>query len=201
MIARLAGTLLEKSHSHAVIECGGIGFRASISLMTSEELPPAGHHAVLHTHLLVRDDGIELVGFSSPNERDVFLLLIAIPGIGTRTALNVLSAMTLGELQQAILANNLVQLQRIPGVGRKTAERLVLELREKIGGIPVPQSAAGEHGAVLGEALSAMVVLGYNRGQAEKALRSALEHIQQENIEPTVETLLKRALRIIHQSR
>lgn len=201
MIVRLAGILLEKSHAHAVIECGGVGYRASISLMTSEELPPAGHHAVLHTHLLVREDGIELVGFSSTSERDAFLLLIAIPGIGTRTALNVLSAMSLGELQHAILANNLVHLQRIPGIGRKTAERLVLELREKIGGISVPQPAAAEHGAVLTEAISAMVVLGYNRGQAEKALRSALEQIQEENIEPNMETLLKRALRIIHQSR
>lgn len=201
MIVRLEGTLLEKSPSHAVIACGGVGYRASISLVTSEQLPAVGERALLHTHLIVRDDGMELVGFATPSERDAFLLLTAIPGVGTRIALSILSTMSIGELQNAILTNNVLQLQRIPGVGRKTAERVALELREKIGAISLASEAGGGDSSILtSEALSAMVVLGYNRSLAEKALRSAVESCRQEGIEPSVEVLVKRALRILHQA-
>ncbi len=197
MIARLEGRLLEKSPSYAIVDCGGVGYRASISLTTSEALPPVGERAILHTHLLVREDGMELVGFATPSERDAFLLLTAIPGIGTRIALGILSALSVAELQHAILANNTLQLQRIPGVGRKTAERLVLELRERIGGIVPVSTTTDDSSVLLAESLSALLVLGYNRHVAEKALRTALEQCRQEEVPPTVEHLVKRALRII----
>lgn len=199
MIARLSGTLIEKSPSHIVVDCGGIGFRMSVSLTTSEQLPSVGEHAIVHTHLIVRDDGIELVGFATPSEREMFLLLIAIPGVGTRIALSILSAMSVAELQHAVLANNLVVLQRIPGVGKKTAERLVLELREKIASVSIEREGVGEFSLLLSEALQAMVVLGYNRAQAEKALRTAFETMRQQGQSPSVETLIKHALRILHQ--
>jgi Holliday junction DNA helicase RuvA len=197
MIVRLDGRLVEKSPSHAVIDCAGVGYRASISLNTSEALPPVGERTVLHTHLIVRDDGMELVGFATPSERDAFLMLTAIPGVGTRTALAILSSLSVRELQHAVLANNTVQLQRIPGVGRKTAERLVLELREPIVRL-VPETASdGDATLQFAEALSALTVLGYNRVVAEKALRTALEQCRQEQIVPNVELLVKRALRIV----
>lgn len=197
MIVRLDGRLVEKSPSHAVIDCAGVGYRASISLNTSEALPPVGERTVLHTHLIVRDDGMELVGFATPSEREAFLMLTAIPGVGTRTALAILSSLSVSDLQHAVLANNTVQLQRIPGVGRKTAERLVLELREPIVRL-VPETASDGDGTLqFAEALSALTVLGYSRVVAEKALRTALEQCRQEQIVPNVELLVKRALRIV----
>ncbi|MCX7930316.1 MAG: Holliday junction branch migration protein RuvA [Chlorobi bacterium] len=197
MIARLDGIVLEKSPSHVVVECNGIGFRISIPVSTSEVLPAIGQRTALHTHLLVREDAFELVGFATVGERDAFQLLITIPGVGVRTALGILSAMSVGQLQQAVLSNNIAQLQRIPGVGRKTAERLVLELRERIGAVEVKHSAVEEASLLLTEALSAMIVLGYNRQQAEKAIRVAFDDCRRDGIEPSLEVLVKRALRII----
>jgi Holliday junction DNA helicase RuvA len=197
MIVRLDGRLVEKSPSHAVIDCAGVGYRASISLNTSEALPPVGERTVLHTHLIVRDDGMELVGFATPSEREAFLMLTAIPGVGTRTALAILSSLSVRELQHAVLANNTVQLQRIPGVGRKTAERLVLELREPIVRLVPDTASDGDATLQFAEALSALTVLGYSRVVAEKALRTALEQCRQEQIVPNVELLVKRALRIV----
>jgi Holliday junction DNA helicase RuvA len=198
MIVRLEGILLEKSPASAVVDCNGVGYFANISLTTSEQLPHVGQRAVLHTHLIVRDDAMELVGFATPAERDVFLLLVGIPGVGMRTALSILSAMSVSQLQEAIVANNLPVLQRIPGVGRKTAERLVLELREKIGAIAPARD--GEVLPVLNEALRAMVVLGYNRNHAEKALRTAFDQCRAEGITPSVEQLVKLALRLVHNA-
>ncbi|GIV54397.1 MAG: Holliday junction ATP-dependent DNA helicase RuvA [Candidatus Kapaibacterium sp.] len=197
MIARLEGRILEKSPSHVIIDCGGVGYRVHISLTTSEALPPVGHQTLLHTHLIVREDSMELVGFATQSERDAFLLLTAIPGVGMRIALGILSAMSVTELQHAVLANNTVQLQRIPGVGRKTAERLVLELRERIAAIAPAPSLDGNIASLLGESLSALLVLGYNRQVAEKALRTAFEQCQDDGEHPNVEQLVKRALRIV----
>lgn len=198
MIVRLEGVLLEKSPSSAVVSCSGVGYHANISLTTFEQLPQVGERAVLHTHLIVRDDGWELVGFATPRERDAYLLLVGIPGVGMRIALNILSAMSVSQLQEAIIANNLAVLQRIPGVGRKTAERLVLELREKIAG--VAPAHEGQVLPVLDEALRAMVVLGYNRQQAEKALRAALDQCRVEGKTPSIEHLVKQALRLVHNA-
>jgi len=198
MIVRLEGILREKSPSYVVVECNGVGYGVSISLTTMESLPSIGERAVLHTHLIVRQDAMELVGFATPSEREAFLLLVGIPGVGVRTALSILSALSVAQLQEAIIANNLVLLQRIPGIGRKTAERLILELREKIGGIVSGQD--GHVLPILDEALRAMVVLGYHRQHAEKALRVALDEYRAEGLSPCVELLVKRALRHVHST-
>jgi Holliday junction DNA helicase RuvA len=198
MIVRLEGILREKSPSYVVIECNGVGYGVSISLTTMESLPSIGERAVLHTHLIVRQDAMELVGFATPSEREAFLLLVGIPGVGVRTALSILSALSVAQLQEAVIANNLVLLQRIPGIGRKTAERLILELREKIGGIVSGQD--GHVLPILDEALRAMVVLGYHRQHAEKALRVAFDEYRAEGLSPSVELLVKRALRHVHST-
>lgn len=199
MIVRLEGRLVEKAPAYAVVDCGGVGYRVSISVTTMDALPNVGEHAVLHTHLIVREDGMELVGFATPSERDAFLMLIGIPGVGVRTALSILSALSVVELQQAVLTNNTALLQQIPGVGRKTAERLVLELREKIGSIAVAAPAGdGAPSALLSEALSALLVLGYNHQRAESSLRQAFDQLRTEGAQITIEQLVKRALRLIH---
>lgn len=199
MIARLDGILIEKTPAAAIIDCNGVGYRVSISVTTFDVLPENGSRIVLHTSLLVRDDALELVGFATQSERDAFHLLVATPGIGTRTALAILSALSVAELQRAVLSGNTAILQRIPGVGRKTAERLIIELREKVASIDTgAPSIDGRYAQVVSEALSALVVLGYNRQHAEKALRTALEQIQEESSSPTIELLVKRALRLLH---
>ena len=132
MITHLRGTLLSKSPTYAVVDVGGVGYGLAISLITFDQLPPASEAVHLSTYLYVREDRMELFGFADEEEREVFELLIGVSGIGPHSALTVLSGMTLRDLQEAILQERVAELTAIKGIGRKTAERLVLDLKDKV---------------------------------------------------------------------
>ena len=195
MISTLQGTLLGKSPTEVVIDVGGIGYGVHIPLSTYEAIGDVGSDVKLYTHLHVLEDALQLYGFASEQERAVFRLLVSVNGVGPRMAQGILSGSSVGELTNHIVQGNLSALTTIPGVGKKMAERLVVELREKVvrsepsppvlDGTPDPQSQ------IRSEALLALVSLGYTRSVAERALRAAI----QESGSSSVEALIKAALR------
>jgi Holliday junction DNA helicase RuvA len=194
MIEHLSGRLIEKTPTKAVISAAGVGYAALISLATYEALPEAGQEASLHTYLAVREDSLTLFGFSTPAERDLFLLLTSVNGVGPKIAIGILSSSGVDMLRETIGSGNAAALTRLPGIGRKIADRVALELRDKIGAVGGGGSGAGRGTAeVREEALAALVALGYNRATAEKALRAALKEGPQS--EANVETLIKSALK------
>jgi Holliday junction DNA helicase RuvA len=173
VIAALAGVLFEKTPERLVVDVGGVGYAVHVSLQTFADLPPAGASIRLLVHTEVREDAIELFGFLGAEERALFHLLRKVKGLGPRTSLAVLSGMPVGELAATIAAGDAARLQTIPGVGRRFAERIVLECREPAallaaGGVVRATQAAAD--GPLGEALSALVNLGYKRAEAERAL-------------------------------
>jgi holliday junction DNA helicase RuvA len=173
MIAHLRGKLLSRHPNQVVIETGGVGYEVNISVPTFSELPAKGSEVSLHIYTHVREDVIALYGFLHPAEKQLFEKLMTVSGIGAKLAITVLSGMAADELAAAIRGNDLSRLTKIPGVGRKTAERMVLELRDKLTspGTPSPET---EHpaNAVEEDVLSALVNLGYQRLAAERALAS-----------------------------
>lgn len=197
MIATLTGTLTRKSPTEIVVTAGGLGYAVSIPLSTFERLPEVGSEAFLFTHLHVREDLMQLFGFATEVERDVFKMLISVTGIGPRMAQGILSGMAVDDLRAAIGCGNHAALTTIPGVGRKLAERLVLELRDKM--VKSDLTAGTSSGAPSGpagvrsEALLALTSLGYNRAIADKALRAALD--ESHNGTPTLQELIKAALK------
>jgi Holliday junction DNA helicase RuvA len=165
-------------------------------LSTYDKLGDPGSTVTLLTHLHVREDALLLYGFATHAERELFRLLVSVSGIGPKIAIGILSGIQSSDLQQSIAAGNVAGLTAIPGVGRKTAERIVLELRDKIGRIEESAAAGkqpGERAGIRGEALAALMSLGYNRNAAELALRSVLLELGES--EYTIQELLKRALR------
>ncbi|HTO93269.1 MAG TPA: Holliday junction branch migration protein RuvA [Bacteroidota bacterium] len=201
MIARLSGTLAGKSPTEVVVDVGGVSFAVSIPLSTFERLGDTGAPVALFTHLHVREDALQLYGFFTEAEREIFRMLIGVSGIGPKMAQSILSGVPAAELKNHILTGNAGALTTIPGVGRKTADRLVVELRDRIGrsdgGATGVAAFAGEGTGILGEALLALTSLGYNRAAAEKAIRGALQ--ESPDAGGNVEALLKAALR--HASR
>lgn len=195
MIEYLSGTLIEKTPTRIVILAGGVGYGLYISLATYEKLPAAGQPAELHAHLVVREDSMTLYGFSDLSERDMFLLLTSVSGIGPKIAIGVLSSVGIDTLKENIARGNSAALTSFPGIGKKMAERLSLELRDKVGKIDSGVVTEGGLGTaeVRSEALAALVALGYARPAAEKAIRAALK--SGPGSEANVETLLKLALR------
>lgn len=195
MISYLFGTIVEKKPTHAIIACGGVGYGVMISLATYERLPEVGADAALHTHLVVREDALTLYGFSQQEEREMFLLLTTVSGVGPKIAIGILSAAGIDTLKENIAHANSAALTTLPGIGRKTAERITLELRDKITstGSMGSSGGAGTKADARSEALAAMLALGYTRLSAEKAIRSALKEAP--DVEDTVERLLKSALK------
>jgi len=195
MISYLSGTLLEKSPTHAVIVCGGVGYAVMISLATYERLPEAGREGSLHTQLIVREDALTLYGFAQTEEREMFQLLTTVSGVGPKIAIGVLSSVGVDTLKENIARGNAAALTALPGIGKKTAERIALELRDKIAstGIGIAAASPGSTADVRAEALAAMLALGYGRAAAEKAIRSALK--EGPSVEESVERLLKSALK------
>ncbi len=173
MIGRLRGTLLEKHPNLALLECGGVGYSCAISLGTYGLLPDPGQEAVLHVETLLRENELALLGFASRDERELYRLLVKVDGIGPKLALAALGALPLDELVLAIRNRDLKALQRIPGVGRKTAEKVCFELSEKMGGLSgleglaPPASAAGSWESDL---LSALLNLGFKEDAARPTL-------------------------------
>ncbi|HXD59412.1 MAG TPA: Holliday junction branch migration protein RuvA [Thermoleophilaceae bacterium] len=134
MIASVNGTVTVRRPDHVVIECGGVGYRLAVSAETLKAVPAVGKQKLLHSHLVMRDDGMYLYGFSSEEERELFLLLIGVQGVGPKVALAVLSGGTTKELLRAIAAGDSARFQAVPGIGKRTADRIIVELREKVAG-------------------------------------------------------------------
>ncbi|HEX8856687.1 MAG TPA: Holliday junction branch migration protein RuvA [Thermoleophilaceae bacterium] len=134
MIASVRGTVSVRRPDHVVIECNGVGYRLAVSAETLKHVPAAGNEAFLHTHLVTRDDGMYLFGFASEEERELFHLLNGVQGVGPKVSLAVLSGGTTRELMRAIAAGDSARFQAVPGIGKRTAERIIVELREKVGG-------------------------------------------------------------------
>lgn len=170
MIGRLSGILLEKNPPQLLVDCNGVGYEVDVPMSTFYNLPGMGEKVVLLTHLTVREDAHLLYGFGTAEERNVFKQLIKISGVGARTALSILSGMSVGDLAQAITLQEAGRLTRIPGIGKKTAERLLLELKGKIG---ADLGAAGGalHPDSTSDILNALLALGYSEKETMMALK------------------------------
>ena len=176
MIARLSGILEDKAPDELIVNVSGVGYLVYVSLQTFYRMPGLGERVYLHIHTNMREDALQLFGFLDEHEKASFLLLKGVSGIGPRLALNILSGIPVDDLEDALRASDVTRLVAIPGVGKKTAERLVVELREKVGAF-----TGGDIGAVPGapsplssDAVSALINLGYRQPQAEKAVQNAL---------------------------
>ncbi len=175
MIAHLHGKLLAKHPNQAIVEASGVGYDVTISVPTFSDLPAVGSDVALHIHTQVREDLIALYGFLRPSEKLLFERLITVSGIGPKMAITILSGMAADEMVGAIRSNDLARLTRIPGIGRKTAERMVLELRDKLPEAGSATPAAPSLNATEEDVLSALLNLGYQRPAAEKALAAAVK--------------------------
>jgi holliday junction DNA helicase RuvA len=170
MIGRLTGVLLEKRPPQVLLDVQGVAYEVDVPMSTFYQLPATGARVVLHTHLVVREDAQLLYGFATESERQAFRQLLKISGVGARTALAVLSGMSVEELQQAVVSQDGARLIKVPGIGRKTAERLLLELRDRlaagnvVAGLPAGTRPARE------DTLNALVALGYSEKEAAAAL-------------------------------
>lgn len=200
MIARINGALVHKSPTSIIVDAHGVGYRLFVPLTTFYELPDLGNAVTLHVHTHVKQDGISLFGFYSAPERDVFQLMITVSGVGPKLALNILSGVSAEELIDAVSSGNLRRLVGIPGIGKKTAERIILELKEKI----VKLAGDGGDGRstdnltpaelLKDDALSALVNLGYKSHVAKEALEKVLRMAP---AKLTLDMLLKDGLKIL----
>ncbi len=194
MIAYIKGHFTDVSPIRVLVECNGIGYQLNISLYTYQQIQGM-KEGMLYTHFHVREDQQTLYGFANTEERKLFRMLISVSGIGTSTAILVLSAYPPVEIQSAILNNNLSLIKSIKGIGPKTAQRLVLELSDKLGKEPpFGDSSDDKSNSLKSEALSALTILGYSRLEAEKVIQKTLQ--KQSDIQ-NVEQLIKAALKNI----
>lgn len=201
MIAHLSGTLLSKQPTSVILDVAGVGYEVSIPVSTYYDLEDVGSNVQLRIYTHVREDALQLYGFKTARERELFLRLISVSGIGPRLGITLLSGMSADEMISSIRTNDLARLTLIPGVGRKTAERLVMELRDKVTALLPPEqeedlgtrreAARPTEDTVHSDALSALLNLGYQRAAAEKAINSALS----EGGDLSVESILRRSLR------
>ena len=201
MIAFLSGKLLEKQANTVIVDVGGVGYEVTIPLSTFYELGEIGADVQLRIFTHVREDALQLFGFKTEREKQLYLKLISVQGIGAKSGITMLSGMSADEIIVAIRTDNLARLTAIPGVGKKTAERLVIELRDKLNDISsasVQESVSTERtnlpvDEVYDDAISALTNLGYQRNAAEKALKQAV----QEGTEMSVQKLLRRSLQLL----
>ena len=203
MIAHLSGTLLSKQATSVILDVGGVGYEITIPVSTFYELEDAGAQIQLRIYTHVREDALQLYGFKTARERELFMRLISVSGIGPKLGITLLSGMSADEMIASIRTNNLARLTLIPGVGRKTAERLVIELRDKVAALSSPQleeelgaktaegTAIPTEDSMRSDVLSALLNLGYQRSSAEKAVTAALD----EGGDVSVESILRRSLR------
>jgi Holliday junction DNA helicase RuvA len=198
VIARLSGIIIEKSVMNCLVDVHGAGYLVIIPLSTFYELPEIGSQVILKTYMHVREDAISLYGFLTDEERDAFQMMISISGIGPKLAINILSGITAGEWFRAVAGEDIKRLTVIPGIGRKTAERMILELKEKVARLSIerfPSSKTVSATAQIKEdALSALVNLGYKGSTAKEAV----EKIVKEGKEfLSIDQILKEALRLL----
>jgi Holliday junction DNA helicase RuvA len=199
MIAQIHGILVHKSLDYLIVDVNGVGYKVHIPLSTFYQLPEIDSTVKLNTYTHVREDLLHLYGFFTRQERDIFELLISVSGIGPRLAINILSGIPAGDLCKALSEGNTGRLSAAPGVGKKTAERMVLELRDKIGMIPFsdkpPIAVEADRGEVEKDVISALINLGYKKAAAEKALETAKNTLKTDT--SVLEDLLKEALRVL----
>jgi Holliday junction DNA helicase RuvA len=197
MIAHLRGSLQSKSPRYLILDVNGVGYEVTVPLTTFYELPDLGSTVSFHIHTHVRENALQLYGFRTPQEKELFVRLMGVNGIGPRLAINILSGISAGELVATVRQEDVARLIVIPGVGRKTAERIIVELRDKLAGLEIagesdlraPQQTST---AVVDDALSALLNLGYKRAVAQRAIDQACKLLQR-NI--TLESLLQKCLR------
>lgn len=203
MISRLRGTLIEASFTEAVIECAGVGYHVNIPLCTFDTLPKPGGEVIIHTVLIVREDDMSLYGFATKRELKIFQLLNTVNGIGAKTALNILSSMNIPSFCQAILAADVKSLKKINGVGPKSAERMIVELRDKIRDIdPAAEfTAAGAAPAAIDrnteDAIMALEKLGFQRAKIQKSVADVAASLPEK--ERSVENIIRSALRSLNK--
>lgn len=206
MIAFLRGPVLAKSPNTVIIDAGGVGYEALVSGRTHDTLPELGQVCGLHVQTVVREDAITLFGFQAKEEKELFLLLVTVSGIGPRLALTILSGIGVDDLCQAIMAKDLSRLTALPGIGKKTAQRLCVELAEKVGGlggefpgaigVAAPTLTTGT-AQVMADAVSALVNLGYPQAMAGQALRTVAAQVGDGADALPVEEWIRRALRVL----
>lgn len=195
MIAHLRGKLIEKQPGQAIVEAGGVGYDVTISVPTFAGLPALGAEASLHIHTQVSDDAIALFGFLDRLEKRLFERLITVSGVGPKLAIKMLSGLSSERTVQAIKAQDHAQLVRIPGVGKKLAERLVVELKDKLDDFAVAPTPTAVQGAAVDDVLSALVNLGYQRAAAEKAIEQAVA--KEKDLTENFDGLFRGALKLI----
>ena len=202
MIGYLSGKLLEKEANTVIIDVNGIGYEVTIPLSTFYELGEVGETVELRIYTYVREDTLQLFGFKTLREKEIYLKLISVQGIGAKSGITMLSGMSADEIIVAIRTDNLAKLTSIPGVGKKTAERIVIELRDKLNDLATGETVATmDQGTrpvegvdeIYDDALSALVNLGYQQNAAAKALKKAV----QEGTEMSVQKLLRRSLQLL----
>jgi holliday junction DNA helicase RuvA len=184
MIASVRGKIVIRRPESVVVECAGVGYRLAVSAHTLQQVPPVGDEVFLHSHLIMRDDGMQLFGFAAEDERDLFLMLLGVQGVGPKVALAVLSGGTTGELLNAIAAGDSKRFQAVPGIGKRTAERIIVELREKVGdrgdGVGIVVSRVDDPRYMAREALMG---LGFTLPEADHLLANAAGESAEELIE------------------
>ena len=199
MIAHLSGNLKYKSIDSIILDVNGVGYEVNVPLSTFYSLPDEGGNIELLIYTHVKEDVLKLFGFLAPNEKELFIKLLSVSGVGPKLALNILSGMEADALINAIKSGDIVRMNAIPGVGKKTAERLILELKDKIKYVTEPTDTAADitykKGDLFDDTLSALTNLGYKRGDAEKTV----DRLRSDSGEKewTVEMLLKEALQLL----
>jgi Holliday junction DNA helicase RuvA len=192
MIGRLSGVLLDKNPPQITVEAAGVGYEVEVPMSTFYGLPGAGERVTLLTHLVVREDAHLLYGFATESERRAFRQLLKISGVGARTALAVLSGMSVPELIDAVAMQESGRLVKVPGIGKKTAERLLLELKGKLAGEAVAGGAVNRHGAAAGDVVTALLALGYSDKEAAHAVKQLPDGVSlSEGIRQALKSLSK----------
>ncbi len=190
MIAKISGTLAQKVPGEIIIDVGGVGYQIFIPLSVFYRLPEVGAPVSLYIHTHLREDALQLFGFLDEEEKRLFLLLNSVTGIGPKLAINILSGIPAGDLARALRGGDQARLLSIPGVGRKLADRMIVELRDKLLALPSEDASQAEGSQLMRDAISALVNLGYRRGEAEKNVREIIQRGERR-----LEEVLKEALK------
>lgn len=195
MIASLFGVLKRSAHNSVVIEVGGVGYQVQVSRHTMEALPAVGSEVFLHTYLQVKEDGMSLFGFAAPEEKRLFQLMISLPKVGVKTALDILSTYSVAHVRDIVLKEDIARLTQVPGVGRKTAERILFEMKERLELLPQPEVAPKPSEVaedVFDQAVQGLVYLGTKYPVAVRAVQRAAERVGRD---ASVEELIKEGLK------
>jgi holliday junction DNA helicase RuvA len=200
MIARIRGTLVDKHPGTVIVDVGGVGYEITVPLSTYQQVGEIGSPLELHVHTHVREESLALFGFSSRIEKSLFTRLIGVAGVGPKTAVALLSGLGSADLIEAVRRKDIRRLATVPGIGRKTAERITVEIADRLDALdPAAEGAGRRHGApgLRDDIASALVNLGYNARSADEAAAAALEAETATGVTPSLEFLLKRALRTL----